>query len=343
MNVCRICGKKESHSEFAVVEMFLCTREKFNYFKCTDCGTIQSARILDDYSKYYPSDYYSFLPADNDGTEHRSAIQKFKRGIVRSRDRYILTNRGIAGKALESIFPDIEKKLNSLRMIPLNVDTRILDVGCGSGEFIRYLYDLGMKSVTGMDSYLKGDMDLGNGIRVFKSDIHEIARAGRKFDLIMMHHVIEHMHDPLEVLNSSFKMLTDNGSLLIRTPNSESYAWERFGTNWVQIDAPRHIHVFSEKSLVWLAERAGFAVSNIEFDSTEFQFWGSIQYENGICLNANNSFMTDASNAIFSESEIEGFRQQSKRLNESSKGDQFAIHFRKTGIMDAVIRNSGRS
>ncbi|MBX7043459.1 MAG: class I SAM-dependent methyltransferase [Ignavibacteria bacterium] len=299
--------------------------------------------MLGDYARYYPSDYYSFAAADNEGTKNLTAIQKLKKSIVRSRDRSALTNRGVFGKALGTLFPDIEKKLNSLRVIQLKDDARILDVGCGSGEFVRYLNELGMKNVTGIDSYLQGDLDFGNGISVIKSDIHEIAGKGMKFDLIMMHHVIEHMHDPLEVLNSSFKMLTDNGSLLIRTPNAESYAWERFGANWVQIDAPRHIHVFTEKSLVRLAEKAGFAVSNIEFDSTEFQFWGSIQYENGICLNADNSFMTDATNSIFSESEIEGFREQSKKLNESRKGDQFAIHFRKAGIVETVFRNSGSS
>ena len=57
---CRICKNKDNHSYYTAKEMMYGYRETFNYFQCGNCKCLQIVDIIDDMSKYYPSNYYSF-------------------------------------------------------------------------------------------------------------------------------------------------------------------------------------------------------------------------------------------------------------------------------------------
>lgn len=90
----------------------------------------------------------------------------------------------------------------------------------------------------------------------------------------MFHHSFEHISDPLEALETVRSLLAPNGRCLIRVP-VVSWARNEYGANWVQIDAPRHFFLHTEKSMEILAEKVGLEITRVEYDSTEFQFWGS--------------------------------------------------------------------
>lgn len=79
------------------------------------------------------------------------------------------------------------------------------------------------------------------------------------FHLITMWHVIEHLPEPLQSLKDIYRLLTDDGTLIMEIPNSKSLARAIFGSNWYAWDLPRHFYHFSPKTITKLIEKAGFS------------------------------------------------------------------------------------
>ncbi len=118
-------------------------------------------------------------------------------------------------------------------------------------------------------------------------------------------------------------------------PVKTEYIWDRYGVNWVQIDAPRHFCIHTLESFSMLAKEVGLTVKNVVFDSTEFQFWGSEQCVNGIPLRSEKSYWVDPSKSEFTLSQIEEFKMKTRELNRNNQGDQaqfYLVKTEKTGI-----------
>ena len=201
----------------------------------------------------------------------------------------------------------------------------ILDVGCGNGGLLYFLKEIGFQDVLGIEPYGK-DIIYSNGVVVLKKFIHEI---DRHFDLIMFHHSFEHVEDPIKVMQCISRMLSKNGTCLIRMPTVDSYAWKHYKHKWVQLDAPRHFHIHSNKSMKLLADMAGLELIKVVYDSSEFQFWGSEQYMREIPLMARDSYGVCKDQSIFSENEISMFKKNAEQLNANNQGDSAAFYLRK--------------
>ena len=327
---CRICSNKLDVKLYSLKEMFLCTKEIYEFFQCENCRCIQIAEFPEDFSAFYPENYYSFKSNESEIVETENWRIKIKRSLIRKRDEAQLYGHGILGKILNLFKPLEERKLASLVGLGLKPNSRILDVGCGSGEFLMHLFDLGMKDLTGIDPFLDKDILKSNGPKIYKRTLEEISADGSLFDLVMLHHVFEHVKDPLNVLKHCKKLLEEQGFLLIRIPIADCYAWREYSVNWVQLDSPRHTFIYSMEAIRMLSSEAGLEIVDLKFDSTDFQFWGSIQYANDICLNAPNSYMVDQESSIFSRKEIKQFIRRADKLNEQSDGDQCVILLRKS-------------
>ena len=109
--------------------------------------------------------------------------------------------------------------------------------------------------------------------------------------------------------------------MIIRIPVKDSAAFEEYGENWVQWDAPRHFHLLTKKATQILAEENGFALEKYYNDSYKLQFTGSEKYRRGLTY--------QTSNAVFSQEEIAHFNEKAKELNKIGKGDQAVVILRK--------------
>jgi hypothetical protein len=96
-------------------------------------------------------------------------------------------------------------------------------------------------------------------------------------------------------------------------------AWDRYGTAWVQIDAPRHLFVFSREGLPIMARRAGLELEAVRDDSTEVQFLGSELYQAGHPLHEFSR--------RFGWARRRRLRREARALNALGRGDQAGFVF----------------
>ena len=314
--ICRICGNAAGNEMYVVREMMFGKRETFDYFQCITCGCLQIAEYLNDYGPYYGDGYYSLGQRSNP-----SGLYRF---LMMERDRYALNGRSFIGRLMSVLFPFVA--LDSLKALKLKKDERILDVGCGAGNLLFALREQGFQELMGVDPYLDNEISYENGLKIFKKDIFDVMG---QWDLIMLHHALEHLTEPGRVLEKISQLLSDGGRCVIRIPVADSYAWKTYGTNWVQIDAPRHNYLFTRDSLTLLAESAGLKIDQVVCDSGTLQFWASTQYQNDIALTEPNSFNFGYGNSNFSPLDIWGFSRHAKRLNAQGQGDQAIFYLTK--------------
>jgi SAM-dependent methyltransferase len=312
--ICKICGNTENNKEFKIREMMFGFRDEFTYFECSKCGCLQIAKIPENMGKYYPLNYYSFKKQNE---------SKFflKRILKVRRDEYSLFKKGFVGKIVSKKYPNM--LFDMIGKIDLNYNSRILDVGCGTGNLLYSLSKMGFKNLEGVDPYIDEDIMYGN-IKIFRRSIHDLPN-NKKFDLIISNHSFEHILDQLETLGKISKIMSENGACLLRMPTKTEYIWNKYGINWVQIDAPRHFYLHSIKSFRLLVKNSGLKLNNIIFDSTEFQFWGSEQYKQNIALIAENSYSINPNKSIFTKRKIKEFKKRAKKLNIRKQGDQTAF------------------
>lgn len=311
-----MCGNSSGNKEHFVKEMMFGLGEVFKYIECEECGCLQIADAPRDMSKYYPENYYSFE------VDRRNS---FTRSLIKMRDRYELFAEGLTGKIIASRFPATDLQL--LKKIfndqGIGLDSEILDVGCGNGHLIRRIAGAGFRKVTGIDPYIEEGY-INSNLKIFKNELGELPNS-KKYDLIMFNHSYEHLPDQDRALHNAVELLTDAGALLVRMPVKSEYIWNRYGVDWVQIDAPRHIIIHTEKSFKIMATRNGMKVTRVVYDSTEFQFWGSEQYRKGIPLNSERSYSRDRKRSMFSKAYIKKYQAAAKKLNAEGNGDSAAF------------------
>jgi 2-polyprenyl-3-methyl-5-hydroxy-6-metoxy-1,4-benzoquinol methylase len=313
---CKICGNSKNNKLYEVKEMMFGFRDIFDYYECSECGCLQISEFPQNISKYYPSNYYSF--------QKLKSPNNLKKFLIKKRNCFFLNKSGILGYFLINIFPP--PYLYSVIKECVNSNSRILDVGCGHAEFLKSLGDDGFKSLIGADPFIEEDISYPNGVEVVKKYISEL---DGKFDLILFNHSFEHIPDPNETMNSVYNLLSEEGICIIRIPTVSSFSWKQYNVNWVQLDAPRHLFLYSIDSIKLLASKSGLVLKKFFYDSTDFQFWGSEQYINDIPLISDNSYNVNPTKSIFSKKEIKLFKMKAEQLNSNKLGDQVTLYFAK--------------
>jgi 2-polyprenyl-3-methyl-5-hydroxy-6-metoxy-1,4-benzoquinol methylase len=145
----------------------------------------------------------------------------------------------------------------SLRDAAISRSDHILDLGCGSGDLIFTLREIGFRNVLGADPFIANTIYHPKGVKVLKSTAGEI--EGR-FDLVMMHHSLEHIWNQREIVQGIARLLVRGGRCIIRIPTIDSWAWEEYGADWVQLDAPRHFYLHSRTSITHLLTPSSWGV-----------------------------------------------------------------------------------
>ncbi len=331
LNTCRICGAQDNHPTYDVREMMYGTREVFRYFQCTACDCLQIERIPENLGSFYPPNYYSFSikpKPPKHGALHRwlqkqrcqTALfgKNFKLNTLLK--HYVELPAELYGRAGGLGTGELLKKCGVS-----DFSASFLDVGCGTySHWLTHLARLGFHNLVGADPFINADQRHGD-IRIFKRELDDI---DGKFDLITLNHSLEHMPQQREVLHAARARLKEGGTCLVRIPIVSSYVWEKYGVNWVELDAPRHLYLHSLGSITDIGQRAGFELYDIVYDSEPFEFYGSEQYARDIPFNDPRSLCINPDSTIFTPQEKTDFEAMACKVNSECRGGRAGFFFR---------------
>ncbi len=136
---------------------------------------------------------------------------------------------------------------------------RLLDVGCGNGQTLARMADLGWHA-EGLDTDpIAVRVARAKGLEVREGTLQSQQFASGSFDAVLMSHVIEHVHDPLSLMKECHRVLKAGGQLVVVTRNIRSWGHRVYRSNWRGLEPPRHLQIFARSSLSAISTLAGFA------------------------------------------------------------------------------------
>ncbi len=255
INLCPVCSGKNIRSFFTASSThgreMLSGKEKFQYVRCVTCSSIFLIDVTVNtafYKKFYTFDKV-----------------KEATGSVRFLEKVI------------SVYSQ-KRKQGILQLYKGNGETKIviLDVGCGTGEFLANLDE---------KKYEKCGIELDKqefaisqrrGLKVYNENILKKNFNNKKFDIITLWHVVEHIPDPQALMRKIDKLLAKNGIVIMATPNSDSLGFRMAKANWFHMDAPRHLILFNSQGIRMLCRKFGYTIKKIRCETFEFPldlFW----------------------------------------------------------------------
>lgn len=248
-----------------------------------------------------------------------------------ARDRQALLGQGqVIARLLRHWTPPMSAEVRRQSVLTRHAgltsfDDPILDVGCGRRptNLIR-LRDVGFRRLQGIEPFLDADGSF-DGIPIRRQTIHE---AGGRYRLITFHHSFEHVPDPAETLAAAARLLTPDGVILIRTPVMGTWFWEHYGTDWWELDAPRHLWLHTRDSLERLAVAAGLALTDVVWDSTYMEMIASDQIARDIAWHEPPSWNVHPPAGV-DDATITAYRAKAKELNAAGTAGRAGFYLRR--------------
>jgi SAM-dependent methyltransferase len=244
----------------------------WNFSRCPSpcCAMlwINPRPLESDIGKAY-RDYYTHedtvdpIPRPSSRGVARGMRQAIKRAYVADRLRY--SDRQIAWceRMLSALaYVDPTRRADTdfpLKYLPIGNRGRLLDLGCGGGELLRTMGQFGWNAVGVEPDPAAAFAARRKGCEVRIGALHEQKFSEASFDAVVMSHVIEHVHHPLELLKEVRRILKRGRRLVIATPNAGSLGHRMLGSKWPFLDPPRHLQVFTPHALKSLVLTAGFS------------------------------------------------------------------------------------
>jgi len=315
MTQCKFCGSGKIN-QIKVREMMYGTRKEFIYNHCINCYSLYQLKIPKSLKDFYPQNYYSY-------SNFNQKLSYFSEFIQKQRAINSLYNTNNVGWLISKIMGK-NLSIKALQEINLSKKKSILDVGSGVGNksFIHILSNIGFENIMGVDPFIDKSVyhPKYTILKEFFSNIEG------KFDLITFNHSIEHFTEIDSIFKKALNLLSDNGTIIIRMPVAGSWAHRHYKSYWFQLDAPRHIHIFSIlglKEFLKTTTNSKLKIQKIIYDSTPNQFWGSELYKRGKSLIHSNKFKE------FSPWTLYLFSRYSKYLNINKKGDKAVVYLKR--------------
>lgn len=274
VDACPVCNsqQREKLHSGLVDKVFRVAAGQWTLYRCFSCASayLDPRPTEDSIGQAYKS-YYTHIPPARGEYPTLSSKKRLLRRLANGYCNHHYGKRNEPhswlGNSVICLLP-IQRNILDIRhrFLPKpKKGDKVLDVGFGNGAFLNDSKAVGWE-VTGVDpdktavaNVKKRGMDVcQGGIEVFEG-------RSEIFEAITISHVIEHVHDPEMVLKNAYRLLKPGGVLFIETPNIESYGYRLFRHNWLPLDSPRHLIIFSKNSIRDLLHKVGF--NNIRFKS----------------------------------------------------------------------------
>ena len=220
--------------------------------QCHQCELAQTFPLpkdedlfLDEIAEYYGNSVNKFVPV----------IQRIRECLMNARASYYLS------------------------MLPRTGHMpRVLDIGCAEGRLLKSFLNMGCRCY-GVEhkNYPESRFLCRDQISYTQGELETIELPEKSFDLIFLWHVLEHVNNPDAVINRAYKLLNENGLLVIAVPNFSSIEARLFKQLWFHLDVPWHKYHFTEKSVKYLVEKKHFVIIKNTTFCIEQNVFGLVQ------------------------------------------------------------------
>lgn len=312
---CKICGNDKDLITFKAREVLFDTWEEFDYFECPKCGCVQIVDIPEDLGKYYPEDY---LPLHKIPPKKNNALMELMRQM---RAKYKMGMFSPVGKLVSKFRPD-PYFWSWMEKIDINFDSKILDIGCAYGQLLRDLKHEGFRNLSGVDLFIEDDAVVEDTIKIYKQDFLEF---DGKYDMVMMHHVLEHLPLQEESIQKAADLLAPGGKFICRIPSVSSYIWKHYRLDALLLDPPRHLFLHTDESMRVLVEKAGMKIDEITYISSVYELmatWASEQIKQKIAFMSEKSYQLNPEKSIFSEEDIQKMAAEAEERVKQGEGSE---------------------
>ncbi len=296
LTTCPVC-KGTNLSSFLDCKDHTVSRETFTIVKCKSCGFkfTNPRPEIKDLGKYYESpDYVS----------HSKSTKGFINSLYHVAKHYSLL-----------------KKIQLINS--LSKKGKILDYGCGTGDFLNACKVSGWE-VSGIEpnklarntskELLKSDI---------KSELLENSFDKESFNIITLWHVLEHVSELDKTVETILSFLKPNGILLIAVPNCNSYDAQIYNKYWAAYDVPRHLYHFVPETITKYFNERNLSLERtlpMVLDS----FYVSMLSEKYIAQDANKSAGLKMLRAVW-----RGFMSNFKAISKTGTSSSQVYIFRK--------------
>jgi 2-polyprenyl-3-methyl-5-hydroxy-6-metoxy-1,4-benzoquinol methylase len=263
VHACPYCGGTDRRLAYGGVQdwAFGCAPGRWSYWDCGRCRALYlhprptSASIGNAYARYYTH-------GDDQALGLLAALkQRLRNEHWSNRFHTSITPRlGFprwAAVATAWLTPWIAEPfgLRQWAQLPKGL---LLDVGCGNGDKLNLAGQMGWQA-RGIELDASAvQAAQARGLQVEQGGYELLARYQGQADCVLCSHVLEHVHQPLHMLDLLLASLKPQGVLLLSVPNATSFLRHHYGENWRGLEAPRHLAIPDGSWLIDYLRGQGF-------------------------------------------------------------------------------------
>jgi 2-polyprenyl-3-methyl-5-hydroxy-6-metoxy-1,4-benzoquinol methylase len=235
---CNLCGSDRLNPLYTMPDMRFATPGLYTVVECSACGLgfINPRPTFAELPALYPSEFYErFEIVDQSGRYAREA------------------------KYIESVKGSSKQRT-------------LLDVGCATGGFLRYMREQGWQ-VEGIEPIYS---DLNTDLTIHRTQIFATPGLTGRFDVVTAWAVLEHVHDPSAYFKAMTAALRPGGRLVVQVPNFDSISSRCL----FREDVPRHLHFYSRRAIDKFMAQNGLTIERVEYrdDVYEMSAVGLLTY-----------------------------------------------------------------
>jgi SAM-dependent methyltransferase len=251
---CPLCGGGQFRPLMRARDYHYGNPGEFSQSQCTRCKLAFLDPMFEEaeLGAFYPKDYYAFA------------------------DRFTVTPPAQSLKSKLSRWLGPREHLT--RDPNFSRAGRMLDIGCGAGWFLYQMREQGW-AVKGVEPNVAA-AEFGKskkGLDIFPGALRDANFASGAFDYVRMNHSFEHMEHPNQILDEIYRILADNGKLMIGVPNRDGWSARTFGRYWYHLALPVHTFSYSVQTLSQLLAKHNFEVEKVVFNTEQTPLLGGLQ------------------------------------------------------------------
>ncbi|MFM5906964.1 MAG: class I SAM-dependent methyltransferase [Novosphingobium sp.] len=254
---CPLCGKTPAAEVFSGRDLLHDLPGRFTVVRCTGCGLKRTSPrpTPDTIGFYYPSDYGAYV-------DPRAVTP-------------LGTGTGLKARFLARLKRVFDTRAHAMPDLPPG---RLLEVGCATGAFMKEMADAGW-DVEGVEfSSEAASTARSLGFPVTTGALETIDLPAENYDLITAWMVLEHLHQPVDVLAKMRKWIRPDGRLVISVPDAGGIEFRLFKSDWYALQLPTHLFHYDPANLDRLLARCGWKVVRLQHQRTMANWIGSIGY-----------------------------------------------------------------